>query len=124
MHSISFGDLAQSFLLQRRGTSLKTEMARLNQELVSGQVSDIKSVLAGNVGYLTQIENDMRTLGGYKIAATEAGHFADSTQSALERIQTLTTDFGTGLLATASSAVAPVLEQMADDSLGMLKCVA
>ncbi|MEL6619117.1 MAG: flagellin [Pseudomonadota bacterium] len=123
MNSLSFGDLAQSFMLQRRGFTLQSEMARLNKELVTGQVSDVKSVLAGNVSYLTQIENDLRTLGGYQVAATEAAQFTDAVQSAMDRIQTLTTDFSTGLLASASSASAPVLAQMANDSRSEMAAV-
>ncbi|WP_420010903.1 hypothetical protein [Tateyamaria sp.] len=61
MSSLSLGDLAQSFMLQRRGADLKAEMSRLNAELTSGQVSDVKAVLAGNVSYLTDIENDLNT---------------------------------------------------------------
>lgn len=116
MKSLSFGDLAQSFTLQRRGAALKAQMTRLNEELVSGRVSDVKSVLAGNVSYLTQIENDLRTIEGFRVATTEAGHFADSMQSALERIQNLSGQFSTDLLSTAKNAVGPVLEQLGDDA--------
>ena len=66
MVSYGLGDLAQNFLLQRRGAALKTEMTRLNEELASGRISDVKSALAGNVSYLsdnsvvrtTAVEND------------------------------------------------------------------
>jgi len=116
MNSLSLGDLAQSFLLQRRGTALKTEMARLNEELVTGQVSDIKAILAGNVSYLSEIENDLRTLSGYQVAAVEAGQFADATQSALERIQTTTGSLSSDLLLTGANAVGGVLDQLSADA--------
>ena len=48
MTGLSLGDLANSFMLQQRGAALKTEMAQLTQELTSGQVSDVKNVVAGN----------------------------------------------------------------------------
>ncbi len=116
MNSLSLGDLAQSYLLQRRGTALKTEMARLNEELVTGQVSDIKAILAGNVSYLSEIENDLRTLSGYQVATVEAAQFADATQSALERIQTTTGSLSSDLLLSGANAVGGVLDQLSRDA--------
>lgn len=116
MSSLSLGDLAQSFMLQRRGADLKAEMSRLNAELTSGQVSDVKAVLAGNVSYLTDIENDLNTLGGFKIATAEAAQFADATQISLERIYDTTSSLSTAILTASASAVGPVLEQISVDA--------
>lgn len=66
MNSYGLGDLAQTFLLQRRGADIKTDVARLTEELASGQVSDTKSILSGNVAYLTDIESDLRSLSAYQ----------------------------------------------------------
>ena len=116
MVSYGLGDLAQSFLLQRRGAALKVEMTRLNEELASGQISDIKSVLAGNVSYLSDIEGDLRTLSGYKVATIEAAQFASSAQSALERIDAGVGTLSAALITASSSAVGPVLDQMSVDA--------
>ncbi|MEO1710425.1 MAG: flagellar hook protein, partial [Pseudomonadota bacterium] len=78
MTSFSLGDLAQTYMFQRRGSALKAEMTRLNEELATGQVSDVKAVLAGNVSYLADIENDLRTLDAYSISGNEAAHFTDA----------------------------------------------
>ncbi|KIC49619.1 flagellin [Tateyamaria sp. ANG-S1] len=116
MNTHGLGDLAQTFLLQRRGAALKSEMARLNQELASGQVSDVKSVLAGNVSYLSDIEADMRTMSAYKIATTEAAQFADSAQNALNRMDTSAGTLSNALLTVSSIAVGPVLDQLSVDA--------
>ena len=112
INATSFGDLAQSFSLQRRGADLKTEMERLNQELVTGQVADVKAVLAGNTSYLSGIENDLRTLAGYGTAADEAAFFTDAMQLALDRIQTTSTELSQDLLATSNNGPEPVLDQL------------
>lgn len=116
MNSFSLGDLAQTFMLQRRGATLKADMARLNQELASGQVSDIKSILAGNVSYLTEIENDLNSLRGYEIATSEAVQFSDAIQTALDRIDTSVSDLGTTLLTKSRDAISPVLDQFSTEA--------
>jgi flagellar hook-associated protein 3 FlgL len=116
MHSLSLGDLAQSFMLQRRGAELKAEMSRLNAELTSGKVSDVKAILAGNVSYLADIENDLATLGGFKVASAEATQFADATQLSLEHIQNTASALNTALLTASNSAIGPVLDQFSTDA--------
>lgn len=123
INATSFGDLAQSFSLQRRGAALKTEMARLNEELTSGQVSDVKSVLAGNTSYLAGIENDLRVLDGYRVAGAEAGQFADAMQLALDRIQTASSNYSQDLLVTAQNASGQVLDQFAEDARSELETI-
>ncbi|MEL7164891.1 MAG: flagellin [Pseudomonadota bacterium] len=123
INGTSFGDLAQSFILQRRGADLKAEMARLNTELVTGQVSDPKAVLAGNISYLADIENDLRLLDSYRVVTAEAQTFTDSMQNALDRIQTSSTSYSQDLLAVANNAVSPVLDQYAVDARAELETV-
>lgn len=123
LNATSFGDLAQSFLLQRRGTALKMEMSRLNQELVTGQVADVKTVLAGNTSYLAGIENDLRTLSGYRTASNEAAYFTDAMQVALERVQTSSTELSQDLLTTAQNAPEPVLDQLSRNSRSELETI-
>jgi flagellar hook-associated protein 3 FlgL len=116
MSSLSLGDLAQTFMLQRRGAALKAEMGRLNAELTSGQVSDVKAVLAGNVSYLADIENDLSTLGGFKVATSEAAQFTDATQIALERIQDTASNLSATMLTASQNAVGAVLNQISYDA--------
>jgi len=123
MSIFSLGDLAQSYMLQRRGLELKNEMSRLNAELTSGQISDVKSVLAGNFSYLSDIENDLKTLTGFKVATSEAAQFADASQIALERVHDTASALGTKVLTGASIAVGPVLDQIIFDAEGDLDAI-
>ncbi len=112
----TLGDLAQSFMLQRRGSALKHDIHRLTQELSTGRVADTKSVLAGNYSYLTDIERDVKVLQGYKVATTEAAQFADTMQNTLERIQDNSSDLSNSMLLVSTSAVETVLPQVVADS--------
>lgn len=123
MSNLSLGDLAQSFMLQRRGSALKSELTQLTEELTSGKVSDVKAVLAGNVSYLTDIENDLSTLGSYKIVNTETAQFADATQIALERIQDVTSALSTTALTSSTSTIAPVLDGVSNDAAHDLEVI-
>lgn len=116
MSQFSVGDLAQKFMLQRQGAALKESMTTLNEELATGQVSDVKAVLAGNVSYLADIEADLKTLSGYRVATTEAAQFAETVQAALTRMSTSAEEFGSNLLTVTSSAVNSVVEQMSVDA--------
>lgn len=83
MNALSFGDLAQSALLRRQNSHLKTEMSRLTQELSSGQVQDVSKHLGGDYGYLTEIERSLRMVSAFKTSASEAALFTASMQNAL-----------------------------------------
>lgn len=116
MAMMSIGDLSQSFFLQRRGTALKVELNRLTEELATGQVSDVKARLAGNVSYLSGIERDMMALGAYQVATTEAAQFTNAVQNALGRVQTSTGDMANAILRVGSTTVHTVVEQISSDA--------
>lgn len=98
MNTGSLGDLSQSYLLRHRNTSLKQDIARLTQELATGQVADVRQVLAGNVSYLADIERKTAMLEGYKVATSEATHFAGAMQTALGRFSDLSEDLTSSLV--------------------------
>ncbi|SPH19645.1 hypothetical protein ASD8599_00380 [Ascidiaceihabitans donghaensis] len=112
MNSVSIGDLAHSYLLQRRGSGLRAEMSKLNQELASGQIADIKSILAGNFSYLSDIETSMSHLNAYKTSSAEATQFTSAMQSALDVVQTQSTDLGTNILSVVAGGIDAVSRQV------------
>ncbi len=83
MNALSFGDMAQSALLRRQNSYLKTEMSRLTQELSSGQVQDVSKHLGGDYGYLTEVERSLRVVSAFRTSATEAAIFTATMQNAL-----------------------------------------
>lgn len=121
MNSLSLGDLANSFMLQQRSTALKTELSKLTTELASGQVSDVKSVLAGNLSYLTDIENGLSTAQGYKVSSTEAAQFTGAMQTVLGTIQESTSTFGANLILVANGGLDSVAVQSSSEAFEILK---
>lgn len=120
MPLLSIGDLSNSYFLQLRGTALKADQNRLTQELASGQISDVKTRLAGNVSYFSSIERDMKALTAYKVATTEATQFTGAVQDALGRVQTSTNDLSTAILRASSGAVQTVVSQVSADAASEL----
>ena len=121
MNSLSLGDLANSFMLQNRSSALKTEITRLTQELTSGQVSDVQSVLGGNYSYLTDIEASLSSLEGYKVANSEASVFAETMQAALENIQDTTSSLGTSMILVADGGLDDVVLQTGQEAFELLE---
>lgn len=110
MTAVSLGDLAQSFMLRQRNSALKQDMNRLTTELATGQVADVRKVLAGNYSYLTDIERKTDALAGYKVATSEVTHFASTMQTSLGRLSGLTETLSSSLLTvriTANAADTP-----------------
>jgi flagellar hook-associated protein 3 FlgL len=101
----SLGDLAQNYVLRQRNTALKQQMTRLTQELASGQIADVRQVMAGNTAYLTDIDRKLNLLEGFSVATAEATHFSSTMQAALERFEEVGSDLGTALLAAGTGAL-------------------
>ncbi|MGJ8626860.1 MAG: flagellin [Sulfitobacter sp.] len=120
MTAVSLGDLAQSFMLRQRNTALKQDMSRLTAELATGQVADVRQVLAGNYSYLTDIERKADILTGYSVATTEATHFASTMQTALEKLDGLTQTLSSSLLIAGTNTVGTSSADIAAEARGAL----
>ncbi|MFT6674860.1 MAG: flagellar hook-associated protein 3 FlgL [Sulfitobacter sp.] len=105
MTGTTLGDLAQSYMLRSRNTALKQDITRLTTELASGQVADVRQVLAGNFSYLSDIERKMEILSGYEIATSEASHFTTALQATLEQMSDITEGMSGSLITAGTSAV-------------------
>lgn len=120
MNYTNLGDLSQSFLFQRRGVALRTEVNTLASELASGQVSDVRTVLNGNYSYLSDIEHEIRTTDAYGVSAAEAEQFTNGVQAALERLQLSGSQLANDLIHIAESPLDPVATQGAEQARGQL----
>ena len=98
------GDLAQGYLLRSRTTGIKQEIDRLTTELTSGQVSDVRDRLNGNLSFLTDVERRSTVLDSYGIATAEAAQFSGAMQVALSAISEATQDLSGTLISAGSSA--------------------
>lgn len=103
MSWLSLGSLALPFQLQRNGTSLKTEIARLSQELGTGQVARPQQHLRGNIGPLAAIESRLSRLTAYREAATLSSATAEMAQQAMARLSETNTRMSASLLSASAS---------------------
>jgi len=104
MNSMSIGDLAQSFVLRHRNSDLKQQMARLTQELTTGQIADVRHAVKGNYSYLTEVERSLDVLNGYKMVTAEASIFASNIQTTLGRYQEVGEQLANSLVVSAIGA--------------------
>jgi flagellar hook-associated protein 3 FlgL len=105
MNSVSYGDLAYSFLLRRHTVSAKAELQSLNGEVVTGQVRDITAHVRGDVQPLAALDSTLSRLDGYAVLARETGLMAESMQTALGTISSISSDLSEFLISSNSSAL-------------------
>ncbi|MEZ5910818.1 MAG: flagellin [Paracoccaceae bacterium] len=116
MSEVSIGDMARHFLLQTRNTAMKAEANRLLGELTTGKRADIGKAVAGDFKPLAAIESSLLRLQGFRTAATEAGHFAQSMQDTLSLIDTMSADAAPGFLAASGGGNATMVNSTAQDA--------
>jgi flagellar hook-associated protein 3 FlgL len=91
--------------MRLRNASLRQDIDQLTTELASGQVANVRDVLAGNYSYLSDIERRSSNLEGYTIATTEAQLYAGAVQNALGAVDTFGSDLSSNLLISGNSAI-------------------
>ncbi|MDQ2093964.1 flagellin [Rhodalgimonas zhirmunskyi] len=123
MSYFSLGDMASSFVLRRQNTNLNSELARLAQEMSSGQTANIAQHLNGNYSYLGDIERGLRINASYATASTEASIFTGTMQAALENVQNLAQDVSNDLLIASATEVPQAYARASDAAAGALETI-
>ena len=103
MSMISLGDLAQSFMLRRQNTDLKSDLQRLTAEMTTGQASDIGRHIGGDYAPLAGIDASLARLQGYKAATSEASLLSGAMQTVLGTVEGMASSLGPLLLAASSA---------------------
>lgn len=83
MTMVSFGDLAQSFLLKSHTARLKGEAGRVSQELSSGRVSDVGLAVSGDFSRLSALSRSRSVIDGYQTSARDASISAKTAQATI-----------------------------------------
>ena len=123
MNLQSLGDLAQTFKLRQQNVQLKQQMARLTEELASGQAADLTRQLSGNFGHLADIEHDLLVLESYRGAANEAGVATAAMQAALENVEILSGDLGATAIISGTTTGGLTLDAIATQGRGTLDSI-
>lgn len=102
MAMISLGDLAQSFMLRRQNTDLKSDLQRLSSELTTGYAVDTGRQVGGDYSPLAGIDASLSRLQGYKSTTSEAALLTGAMQTVLNTVESMTSTLGPALLAASS----------------------
>lgn len=106
MSLIGFGDLAQSNAMRHHVTQTKANLARLSQELTSGQAADTPRHLSGDMGPLLAIDSTLAHLEGHGAITRELALFADAMQTGLSSVSDMALTAANGLIAASGTAAA------------------
>ena len=90
MLHIGSGDLAQTRMLQRNGTSLRQTVTRLTEELSSGQVADKSRVLGSGLHQLADVEHGLQLSAQHATSARMATTFLEAQQNAIGQLGQIT----------------------------------
>jgi flagellar hook-associated protein 3 FlgL len=92
MTSVTYGDLAHSYLLRRQNVATKTEMQFLQAEVVTGVSRDITAKVRGDVVPLTGLDSTVQRLAGYETLAREQLLVTGAMQAALNTVHDLSSN--------------------------------
>lgn len=87
MPIVSIGDMSRHFMSLRNGGQIKSDLARLGQELSTGKSADIVGKLGGQTRQLSAITHTLDVLGAYQQSANETALTLDHMQISLERVE-------------------------------------
>ncbi len=112
----TFGDLASVFHSRGLSGRMKSDMARLGQEISTGIKTNLNAAVSGDFGPLAGIEHSLKTLESYKIATEEAAAHASAAQAALEAVHTQTQDLTSDLIGAIGSKNSVMVRTTAENA--------
>lgn len=104
MTLMSVGDLAKVFTLRRHSTEFKQALDRFSSEATTGQTADLSRTVKGDYSAIAGLHKSLTLLDAYKMATNEATTFTDAAQAALETVEKIISDGGSGLIQSSMSA--------------------
>ncbi|MEC3861284.1 flagellin [Mesobacterium sp. TK19101] len=111
---LQIGDLANSLVMRSYQTRIKTELARLSEEVTTGQKADPAAQLSGALTHLTGVQSSLSRLQAYKLSNTEAKLIADAAQRVMGDMQTATAALGADTLQVELSTSPVARASLAD----------
>ncbi|MEP5759125.1 MAG: flagellin [Litoreibacter sp.] len=116
----TIGDIAQSLMLRRQGSFLRTELNSLTQELSSGITQDLPAQLRGNFTSISGVEHSLTLQDGFELNRKMLEPFIDVAQLSLGTVQRTVDGFGANLLASIDSADPVRIEALVSQGSDML----
>lgn len=116
MSMISLGDLAQTFMLRRQNTDLKSDLQRLSTELTTGHAADTGRQVGGDYAPLAGIDASLSRLQGYKSTTSEAALLSRAMQTVLSTVESMTSSLAPNLLAASSGTTSTQVNAVAAEA--------
>lgn len=111
MPIVSIGDMSQHFLSLKNGGTIKSDLARLGQELSTGKVADITTHLGGDTRQFSGIVHSLSVLDAYQVSAKETSTTLDQIQVVLSRVEQSRSDTADKLLLVSGESQPQLVEQ-------------
>ncbi len=116
MSYVSVGDLALTFQNRRHNVQIKSDLARLSQELASGQKADISTISGGDFAPIVGLERSLRANAAYAMSTAEASVFASRMQASLEMVGANSTELGPALIMASNSENSMLIQTTTADA--------
>lgn len=116
MSYVSVGDLALTFQNRRHNVQIKSDLARLSQELASGKKADISTISGGDFAPIVGLERSLRANAAYATSTAEAGVFASRMQASLEMVEANSTELGPALIMASNSENSMLIQTTTADA--------
>ena len=116
MSSFGLGDLAASYQNNVQNLRIKSDLARLSQELATGTRSDLKAATGGDLSGFSGIESALAKMSAYKIAANEAAFYGDTVQQSLGQVQDLGAAIAPTLITSGNIGTTTAIQSAAADA--------
>ncbi|MBY6154479.1 hypothetical protein KUV47_14745 [Vannielia litorea] len=121
LKQLGFGDLARLHSMNRSNHDMKSELARLTQEMSSGRKSSIAEAVGGDFAPITSIEMTLARNAAFQTASTEAASFASVMQHAYQTISAFGSDSASNLLNASQAAQPELIGTAAADAAAKLQ---
>ncbi|WP_298258987.1 hypothetical protein [uncultured Litoreibacter sp.] len=106
----SLSDLGQNLMLRRQSAGLKANLARLTNELTTGERHDLSTHLRGGFGPLAGLERSLSRLDAFEQARNGLDQKVTGIQTGLQAMQSAISTLGADLTSAASLGQAAVIE--------------
>ena len=116
MAIVSIGDMSQHFMSLRNGGAIKSDLARLGQELSTGRATDVTAKLGGDTRALTGISHSLSLIDAFSQATREASQSLGGIQSILSRIDGTRSQLADDLLLTTRHSPTPQIAEAAQNA--------
>ncbi|PVH27872.1 flagellin [Pararhodobacter oceanensis] len=103
MSWFSLGSLTLPYQLQRQGVALRSDMARLGQELTTGQTANPQRHLQGDIAPLAAIETRLARIESFTQSSKSTALRVDAMQNAMGQLEAARSDISSKLLLSPNS---------------------